>query len=82
MLYLGETGISKLYLGETPIAKAYLGENLVWKKTTVLPYLDFNVNGERNKSRYFDTGVIPTANTTVEWCFGIVENAAYGAGGW
>lgn len=38
MLYLGETGISKLYLGETPIAKAYLGENLVWSATQPLPY--------------------------------------------
>lgn len=37
MLYLGETGISKLYLGETPIAKAYLGENLVWGGTTPPP---------------------------------------------
>lgn len=44
MLYLGETGISKLYLGETPISKAYLGENLVWGGSEPQP-MTLNLNG-------------------------------------
>ena len=73
MLYLGETGISKLYLGETPIAKAYLGESLVWSATQPLPY-DAEVEYlESTGTQWIDTGVYGAYNRGTEIDFAVTS---------
>lgn len=39
-------------------------------ETLELPYLIFNTVGQRSRSRYFNTGVVPGANTRVELLMG------------
>ena len=54
----------------------------MWTLSTspIWPYLDFNVNGVSRKSRYFNTNVKPTVNTSIEWCFGLISSPALKTG--
>lgn len=70
MSYIGTTKIGGMYLGSTEIAKAYLGSDLVFQKGGVpLPYDAEICYIESTGTQYIDTGVIPTADTTIIYKF-------------
>ena len=49
-------------------------------ETLDLPYLIFNTVGQRSRSRYFNTGIVPGANTRVELLMGRNPSAALDIG--
>ena len=51
-------------------------------KVVTLPYLLFNVNGKRNGSRYFNSGIVPGASTKVEFLMGRNDAYVNDFGGW
>lgn len=53
----------------------------LWKESRRLwPCLDFNTIGQPNKSRYFNTNVVPTINTSIEYLIGRNPNPALNTG--
>lgn len=60
MLKVGNNEVTDVKLGNTQVNQVYFGSNLIWEKSSPLPY-DAEVNYlESTGTQYIDIGVIPT----------------------
>lgn len=69
MLKLGTDKIGKMYLGSTEMAKAYIGSDLVYRKSSALPY-DAEVEYLKSTgTQYIDTDVTPNQDIRLDFKF-------------